>query len=202
LDVSERERFRLSKGLREDICQSLNGLALKAMLLERKLKDRLAPAAQVASEIRTDLRQLVFRTKEISASLFPALALEEDFSIVIQELAERVQRRFGIRISCRLDLGGLAMNSERNLHLYRIVEEAVVNAVRHGRARNIEIRLGAVADGKGRLEIRDDGGGIREPVSTSQGMGLQVMEYRARLIGGELRIQAGAKGGTSVQCLF
>ncbi|HKY63187.1 MAG TPA: PAS domain S-box protein [bacterium] len=202
LDISDREKLRLGKGLREDICQGLNGLALKAMLLERKLKGRLTPAAEIASEIRSDLHRLAFRTKEISQSLFPALALDEDFAVVVQDLAERAQAHFGARVSCHLDLRGMATNSERNLHLYRIIEEAVTNALRHGRARHVEIHLAANAEGKGALEIRDDGRGFPAAAESPEGLGLKVMEYRAKLIGGELHIQAGPKGGTSVRCLF
>jgi PAS domain S-box-containing protein len=203
LEVSDREKLRLSKGLQEDLCQSLNGLALKAMLLERKLRGGpVQPAAKVASEISSELHQLVFRTKEISASLFPALLIDEDFSLVIQDLAERTQERFDVRISCNLSLAATAMNSERNLHLYRIIEEAIDNAIQHGKANRIQIHLDVDAEKKHRLTIWDNGLGIPANLSGNRGLGIRFMEYRAKLLGGKLSVQAHSKGGTLVQCQY
>ncbi|HEX5034464.1 MAG TPA: PAS domain-containing protein [bacterium] len=202
LEVSDRERLRLSKGLQEDLCQSLNGLALKAMVLERKLRvGPTQPAAKVASEISAGLHQLAFRTKEISQSLFPALLVDEDFTLVVQDLAERTQERFGIEVACHLSLAAKAMNSERNLHLYRIIEEAVDNAVRHGKARRIKIYLDSDPEKGHRLMIWDDGVGFSEK-SADRGFGINFMEYRAKLLGGRLRIQPHPKGGTLVQCRY
>ncbi len=203
LEVSDREKHRLSKGLQEDLYQSLNSLALKAMLLERKLRGGSAqPVAKVASEISSELHQLVFRTKEISQSLFPALLVDEDFSLVIQDLAERIEERFNVRISCHLSLAATAMNSERNLHLYRIIEEAIDNAVRHGKARHIQIYLDVDPEKNHRLTIWDDGVGMPEKLPANPGFGIGFMEYRAKLLGGRLRIQPHPKGGTLVQCHY
>lgn len=203
LEVSDREKLRLSKGLQEDLYQSLNNLALKAMLLERKLRGGSAqPVAKVASEISSELHQLVFRTKEISQSLFPALLVDEDFSVVVQDLAERTQERCGVRISCHLSLEATAMNSERNLHLYRIIEEAIDNAIRHGKARNIQIFLDIDSQKHHRLTIWDNGTGFPEKPPPGRGLGIGFMEYRAKLLGGKLRILPHPKGGTVVECRF
>ena len=83
------------------------------------------------------------------------------------------------------------------MHLYRIAQEAINNATKHGKARNIAISLETVRDLM-TLRIRDDGVGISEPAST--GMGLAIMRYRARLNGGELSIEQPEGGGTLISC--
>src|SRR5262249_39852934 len=85
--------------------------------------------------------------------------------------------------------------------LFRIAQEAVNNALKHARARNI--RIGLVPDGRhATLEVTDDGIGIREPAATNSGIGLRIMRYRADLINAALTIQKGDKGGTKVSCTF
>lgn len=85
-------------------------------------------------------------------------------------------------------------------HLYRITQEAVSNAVKHGQARHIQVHLGTV---RGRLVLRvcDDGKGIgRLPPGGGQGMGLRIMQYRADVMNAELKIENQPKGGTCVRC--
>jgi signal transduction histidine kinase len=86
-------------------------------------------------------------------------------------------------------------------HLYRIAQEAVNNAMRHGQATEILITLSA-GNGRGTLIIEDDGLGIPESSPNHSGMGLQIMNYRARMIGGSLRLQNGKNHGTAVTCTF
>jgi len=86
-------------------------------------------------------------------------------------------------------------------HLYHIAQEAVTNAVRHGRARNILIRL-SEADSRGSLLVRDDGQGLVEPPIDHPGMGLQIMRYRADMICGALELRSERAHGTSVTCKF
>ena len=86
-------------------------------------------------------------------------------------------------------------------HLYHIAQEAVNNAIKHGDAAEITIRLTAGA-GRGSLMIRDDGKGIPDGIARSTGMGLQIMKYRSGMIGGALDIRRGTARGTIVTCMF
>ncbi len=85
--------------------------------------------------------------------------------------------------------------------LYYIAREAVNNAIKHGRARQIVIRLAAL-ELQGALTIQDDGCGIPELTAGNKGMGLHLMNYRARMIRGSLELQRVGAGGTLVTCLF
>ena len=98
--------------------------------------------------------------------------------------------------SCPIEL-----DVTREAHLYRIAQEAVHNAITHGRAKRIKLRLD-FHSGQGKLAIQDDGVGIRRQPGGRQGMGLQTMAYRARLIGGSLELNRPSRRGTVVTCVF
>ncbi len=85
-------------------------------------------------------------------------------------------------------------------HLYRIAQEAVHNALRHGKPRSILIRLDS--DDRGLiLTITDDGTGMREARGRSGGLGMHIMHYRAGIIAGQITVEPGPDGGTRVRCL-
>jgi len=86
-------------------------------------------------------------------------------------------------------------------HLYHIAQEAVTNAMKHGKAKNIVLRLSA-ADGRGQLSVIDDGIGIEEDRQNTQGMGLSIMSYRSSMIGGHLEVKRNGTRGTTVSCVF
>jgi len=85
------------------------------------------------------------------------------------------------------------------LHLYRIAQEAISNAVRHGRARNVSILIRS-RQGRVSMKIRDDGCGIPQPLPQTPGMGLRSMRYRAECIGATLEIRPGLRAGTEIVC--
>ena len=86
-------------------------------------------------------------------------------------------------------------------HLFFIAQEAVNNAIKHGRARHITIGM-SVLDDKGCLAVQDDGVGLGRVPESHPGMGLHIMQYRANMIGGTLAVTSGRAGGTVVDCLF
>ena len=88
------------------------------------------------------------------------------------------------------------------VHLYHVAQEAVNNAVRHGKPSRILITLTAGTDGKGELAIENDGASIPDEPERGQGMGLRIMSYRAAMIGGSLEVQLRKEGGTVVICRF
>jgi signal transduction histidine kinase len=107
------------------------------------------------------------------------------------------------RISCqfRCESPVLIDDPIMSTHLYRIAQEAVNNAIRHGHATEIAITLSA-GNGEGSLLIEDDGSGVRDTAANHAGMGLQIMNYRARMIGGSLVVQKRKTRGTRVKCVF
>jgi two-component system CheB/CheR fusion protein len=105
--------------------------------------------------------------------------------------------RVGCEFHCPAPV--LIHNHTAATHLYRIAQEAVSNAIRHGKAKRIVISLERVAEHVA-LEVRDDGAGLPQDLSKAKGMGLRIMQYRAAMIGGSLTVQNAPKGGTTVAC--
>jgi signal transduction histidine kinase len=119
----------------------------------------------------------------------------------VEVFASNVEGLFRISCHSRCHPHFPDLGSEVGFHLYRIAQEAVNNAITHGRAKHIEINLGFRGE-KGLLSIRDDGRGMPEEARTGEGLGMHTMDYRSRLVGGSLEVQALDPQGTSVTCLF
>ena len=119
----------------------------------------------------------------------------------LQVWAGEVEDLFGIscRFQCETDV--LIHDDAMATHLYHIAQEAVNNAIKHGQAKNLLIRLSA-ENGWGTLQINDNGTGIQEDRSSSHGMGLHIMSYRAGVIGGRLEVRPSPPRGTCVTCMF
>jgi two-component system, LuxR family, sensor kinase FixL len=113
-------------------------------------------------------------------------------------LAAGARERYGVECTCGPDGESPRCDVATATHLYRIAPEAVNNALKHSGARHISISL-AASDGALALDIRDDGKGFGSSPPREGGMGLHIMDYRARLIGGVLRLQSGGSG-TAVSC--
>ncbi|HEX5398923.1 MAG TPA: ATP-binding protein, partial [Verrucomicrobiae bacterium] len=117
----------------------------------------------------------------------------------LRALSERARTLSGIDCRLRCPKSFLNRDDSLSVHLYRIAQEALANAVKHGRAKRVDIRL---THNRNRLEliVEDDGIGIPEERPARKGMGLHVMRYRANVIGGTLRVLRNRRGGTSIKC--
>jgi signal transduction histidine kinase len=115
-------------------------------------------------------------------------------------LAMHARSVYGIKVAFNNRLPPTAvLDGEVANHLYRIAQEAITNAVKHGHATIVRINLSAM-QGKVRLAIADDGAGLPANFEGAQGLGLRIMRYRARIVRGEVRIERGDPEGTRVIC--
>lgn len=117
----------------------------------------------------------------------------------LSELASSTEGLFGISCQFRCPEPVAVEEQFVATHLYYIAQEAVNNAVKHARAKNIDITL-ENEDGRASLSVEDDGRGIQEDARDGGGMGLHIMQYRARTFGGVLSVGPGPRGGTVVAC--
>ena len=202
LEIVDQEKDRLGRELHDGLCQTLAGIAALSSTLARRLARGSESAASVdAREINTLLNEAIVEARNLAHSLGPLGLNAVGLAAMLQTLALNIHDRF--RVSCTLEcdwpMGRLSHDAEA--HLYRIAQEAVNNAVVHGRAQQIEISLG-VKDGEGLLLIRDDGVGISEEAGVADGVGMHTMAYRSRLIGGSLEVRRRSLRGTVVSCVF
>jgi signal transduction histidine kinase len=199
--TSDREKERLGRELHDGLCQNLVGIAALSSTLSKKLAAEGSPAAAEASEIAKLLNGAIGHARDLARGLNPVGLEQIGLAAALEAFASNVQVLF--RVSCRFqcDRPFLRLGAEAEAHLYRIAQEAVNNAITHGRGRRIEISL-RFRGGKGLLSIRDDGVGIPKKALTRGGIGLHSMDYRSHLIGGSLQIQRIARRGTAVTCAF
>lgn len=198
LDISEQERRRMGRELHDGICQQLAGLALVAQSLEERLRREQHSAAAKLGRCREEIQSIITETRRLARGLCPVILESEGLAAALESLADaadlpgRHRCRFTCRREIRIDDATVAT------HLFRIAQEAVNNAVKHSGARSIHV----VLDHDGRtlaLKIRDNGKGM-DPARKAEGMGMNIMRYRAKMLGGALEPERTAGGGTTLVC--
>ena len=198
--ISEREQQRIGQDLHDGLCQYLAAItcaatSLKSDLQIRKLDSETATAAEIAEL----LKQAVTQTRNLARGLSPVHADEAGLESALHELAASATRLMGITCEFNPESHVPIRDNTTATHLYRIAQEALNNATRHGKATRITITL-AEKNGTITLRITDNGKGLPTPAPKSGGMGQKVMDYRARLIGGTLDIANNADAGVTVSC--
>jgi PAS domain S-box-containing protein len=201
LEIEEREQRRIGQDLHDDLGQLLTGIAFKSRGLQRKLEKNLPVSAGNIEEITLLVNQAKDQARLLSRGLLSLETEEESLVSALKDLAQNTERIY--EISCNFSCSGVVpiYNKAAVTHLYRIAQEAVTNAVKHGKPALIDISLSRLED-KVELTIKDDGTGKPSQPAGTDGMGLQIMNYRANMIGGSLDIQSGTNKGTQVKCYF
>ncbi len=199
LEISEREQRRIGHDLHDGLCQHLTATAMAGQVLGEKLAARSLPESKDAREIVRLIEEGIAMTRDMAHGIAP-LGLESDGLIAaLRGLAANVSRMF--KIACTLECDAPPLIEDVNVatHLYRIAQEAVQNALRHGKPRLIVMSLGH-ARGRAELTIEDDGAGLPENWQSGGGLGTRTMAHRAAMIGGMLSIEPNPTGGTFVRC--
>jgi PAS domain S-box-containing protein len=203
LEILDREKERLGRELHDGLCQTLAGISALSATLARKLARSGATAEDqtAAAEITRLLSEAIGEARDMARGLGAVGLSEGGLETALANLALDVRHLFraSCAFACDRPLGRLDREAER--HLFRIAQEAVNNAVAHGKAKRIEIRLGAKS-GEGLLTVLDNGVGLPEGLRPPDGTGLHNMAYRARLIGGRIEVRRRSRGGTTVLCAF
>ena len=199
LQTSERERQRIGCDLHNDLVQRLVGISYMSHLLTNALASSGAPEAQQAAKITSLLNDALGATHALTRGLYPVAIETSGLMVALADLAELTSAMF--RIDCQFISPAEApsLNSDVAAHLYRIAQEAVTNAVSHGKADKITIELKARGQNVA-ISVADNGTGLPELNTERKGMGLRIMKYRANVVGGSLVITNPAEGGTTVSC--
>jgi two-component system CheB/CheR fusion protein len=197
LEVSEREQRRIGQDLHDGLCQHLAGIELMSQVLEQKLARRSQAAAAKAADIAKNVRDAISHTRLLARGLSPVTLDSEGLMSALYELALNTEKIF--HVTCRFDCNPPVLVSDHAAatHLFRLAQEAVSNAIKHGQAKRILIRL-KEHHGRLTLSVIDNGLGLPARFRRSKGMGLRIMQSRAGMIGGMLSVERNAAGGTSV----
>lgn len=198
-EVADRERRRLGQDLHDTVCQHLTGIALTAQTLREKLAERSASEVTEADKIVRYLEEGIDLTRDLARGFFSPELEAEGLTVALRSLAENTTERFQIACSADCSDNVRVANARAATQLYRIAQEAVMNAIKHAGAQRIDIRL-ANGEGKLSLTIMDDGKGIPDKLPPSEGLGLRLMSHGAALLGADFRVRRNANVGTSVIC--
>jgi PAS domain S-box-containing protein len=201
LAISEREQTRIGRELHDSLGQQLTGIAIMAKVLQQRLAIQSPEEATRAGELVTLITRAIEETRQLSRGLHPVALDENGLMSALQSLALATEGIPGVSCTFECDQPVLVRNASVAVHLYRIAQEAVSNAIRHGRAKRIAISLTS-AHRRATLSIVNDGRKFPKRLPRKRGMGLQVMGYRAEVIGGILTVRQGPTGGTEVLCDF
>jgi signal transduction histidine kinase len=200
LDISERERRRIGHDLHDSLGQRLTAASMSTNALITALKTGEPALAQRAEDIGQQLREAIGEVRSLSHGLAPVALGEEGLREALTSLAETTSRGAGT-LRCIFENAeplGL-VDVEIAEHLYRITQEAVNNALKHGSCSEIRISL-VEQEHELLLEVDDDGEGFDDRIQNNVGIGLRVMRYRAKLLGGNLEISSPPAGGTRISC--
>jgi len=199
LEISDREQRRIGHDLHDGLCQQLAGIELMSQVLEQKVGTKSKADAARTADISRHVREAISYTRSLARGLSPVMRDAEGLMSALQELARGTTKLFRVACVFECDPPVLVHEHSAATHLYRIAQEAVSNAINHGKARHIWIGL-KCAGNRNVLSIKDDGHGIPKRLPETKGMGLRIMQYRAGMIGGATMVERDLEGGTSVIC--
>jgi two-component system sensor histidine kinase NreB len=201
LRISEIEQRRIGQDLHDGICQRLVAIELKCQALEFSLLPRSKEPAAQAAEIAGHVRHVVAQVRSLAHGLSPVALESEGLQSALKELALDTQKLFGVRCHFVDNTPVLINDHAVATHLYRIAQESVNNAIKHGRSKTVQITLSTDPHNI-TLRIDDDGAGMSAPSGGGKGMGLRIMQHRAATIGATLATQALPGGGVGVSCVL
>ena len=197
LEISEREQRRIGQDLHDGLCQHLAGIEMLSQVLAKKLKPVSKNGAARAADIARAVREAISQTRLLARGLSPVTLESEGLMSALAELALNTEAMFGVR--CRFDFAEPVQFDDHTVatHLFRIAQEAVSNAIKHGKAKQLIIQL---RDEPHQLALRvtDDGVGFPPHFAGANGMGLRIMQNRIGMVGGNLTIERNPDGGTNV----
>jgi signal transduction histidine kinase len=199
LAISSEERRRFGQELHDGVGQQLTGLAYLASTLCEELRDQGAPAGELADKLADGILDCRRATQALAKGLVPLEIGAESLVPALRALTESVAEQTGIACSFKAARSPRIRDDDTALHLYRLVQEAVNNAVKHARAQHIRVALER-ARHRTTIRVCDDGVGIPADAASGTGTGLRIMRHRAKLIGGVLDVKPLDGGGTAVTC--
>jgi len=198
LDVSGRERRSIGRDLHDGLGQELTGVALMLRGLATRISERCPDVVDNVNEIVGHVNQSIETARSLARGLLPVQTETGGLTAALQALAARSRDLYGLEVNFHAEVWpGFALSETNASHLYRITQEALTNAARHGRATLVEISLRARESGFS-LRITDNGVGLKPAVPSSAGMGLKIMKYRADMIGAKFEITANPPHGAMV----
>ena len=201
LDVSGRERHSIGRDLHDGLGQELTGVALMLRGLATRIQARCPDVVENVNEVVGLVNQSIHTARSLAHGLLPVRTETGGLVAALRTLAARSRDVYGLEVNFQAETPpDFALSETNSSHLYRIVQEALTNAARHGHATLVDVTLAATHDTFS-LHVTDDGHGFVRSAATSTGMGLKIMRYRADMIGAKFDLYPNEPRGTIVQVI-
>ena len=199
LETSERERQRLGRDLHDGLGQQLGGVELLCRTLAGALRKRKRPEARMAQVLVEQIQDALAQTRALARGLTPVMDRPNGLMLALEDFSATVRSVFRVRCAFQCEEPVLVHDHVASVHLFRIAQQAVTNAIRHGGAKRLDVGL-AWEGGAVVLQIRDNGTGLVPGWQKSPGMGLRIMRYRAAALEGTIRWRPARPQGVIVTC--
>jgi two-component system, LuxR family, sensor kinase FixL len=199
LRISEHERRRIGQDLHDGLGQMLTGIGLISANIKKRLEAEGNSVANEVEDVTRLIKEADQYARELARGLIPVEFDSEGLFTALERLTNSAQKLFNIE--CRLDAPQHIRfeDTTQLIHMYRIAQEAVNNAVKHGNASQVVITV-IKTDSFIRLRISDNGVGFAEDWDGTGGLGVRIMQFRARLIGAVLDIGGRFGEGATITC--
>lgn len=199
LKISEREQRRIGQDLHDGLSQRLRGIAYLSHVLTEDLAQQSLPSVGDARRITQLLDEAIVETHGLAQGLVPISPEPDGLMSALKVLTADIKNIYAIscRFICRKPV--LIADKSTAMNLYRIAQEAVQNALKHGHATRVVIRLTKLSNTI-ELAVKENGQGLPRHFETRRGMGLKIMDHRASMIGAQLRLRRVTTGGTLLTC--
>ena len=199
LDVSNRERHTIGRDLHDGLGQELTGVALMLRSLATRFQHQFPEGVATLNEIVGVVNQSIENARSLARGLLPVRTDTGGLPFALRELATRSRDLYQLDVTFRAEIWPeITLSETSSSHLYRIAQEALTNAARHGHAHKVDILL-MVTRNTFLLRITDDGVGLRRQGEPTTGMGLKIMRYRAGIIGAKIEFGGNKPQGTIVR---
>ena len=199
LQASEQESQRIARDLHDGLGQLLAAAMHLTSTLRKDLAAKSLPEVRQLGRIQDVLSRSIVHTRDLARGLHPVEPEPNGLMAALQALAAQTEKLFHVACHFNRRQAVLIKDNTVATHLFRIAQEAVTNAIKHGKPKRIQISLTSAPE-RLTLAVKDDGAGVPAPQRKSSGMGFRIMRYRAGMIGGSLAIRKKAPGGTAIVC--
>lgn len=200
LEASDREQTRIAHDLHDSVAQDLVGISLLIKALEDARDDGATDLSQEFETLKKLVHKAISNTRLIAQGISPIELRIGDFNTALGRLCSAMSDLYGKECTLAFSADTYIANDIMALNLYRIVQEAVRNAMKHSDCSTVTVDV-AEQDRSIALTIKDDGVGIDTRPRSSKGMGINIIRYRANMLGGTASFENGADGGTVVRCV-
>jgi signal transduction histidine kinase len=200
-EIEKQERMSIGRDMHDGLGQYLTGIAFKCKAMEKRIGKLSTSDAQALSNITDIINDSIEQVRRLSRGLAAQEIHSDMLAGDLQDIADNTKKMFGITCTLKYRVRGHEFDTLTCTNIHHIVQEAITNAVTHGKADKVAIVLEEV-DGRLKLEIHDNGTGIDEDPSKEHGAGLRIMKNRSKMMGAKFIISTRKNEGTTITCQF